>query len=129
VALPPLLVEHPRPVQALLAVVVPTVYGAVTGILLGISEPVYLVLTLLAILGGVAAGFDHLGAAGGARRGALGGLLFGAAILVAHELSGEAAEAELPEPAVLLAVVTTVFGVLLGALGGRLRARAQRRAG
>ena len=128
-ALPPLLSEHPRPVQVVLAVVVPAIFGAVTGVFLGISEPVYLVLTLLGILGGVAAGFDHLGAAGGARRGALGGVLFGAAILVAHELSGDEAEAELPEPAVLLVVVTTVLGVLLGALGGRLRARAQRRAG
>lgn len=128
-ALPPLLAEHPRPVQALLAGVVPTVFGAVTGIFLGVSEPVYLVLALLGILGGVAAGFDHLGAAGGARRGALGGVLFGAAILIAHELSGAEAEAELPEPAVLLVVVTTVLGVLLGALGGRLRARAQHSAG
>lgn len=126
VALPPLLAEHPRPVQALLAGVVPAVFGAVTGIFLGISEPVYLVLTLLGILGGVAAGFDHLGAAAGARRGALGGVLFGSAILVAHEISGAEAEAKLPEPAVLLVVVTTVLGVLLGALGGRLRARADR---
>jgi hypothetical protein len=129
VALPPLLSEHSRPVQALLAVVVPTVFGAVTGIFLGISEPVYLVLALLGIRGGGAAGFDHRGAAAGARRGALGGALFGAAILIAHEISGDEAEAELPEPAVLLVVVTTVLGVALGALGGRLRARAERRAG
>jgi hypothetical protein len=128
-ALPPLLVEHPRPVQALLAVVVPAVFGAITGIFLGISEPVYVVLALLGVLGGVAAGFDHLGAAAGARRGALGGVLFGGFILIAHELSGEEAEAHLPEPAVVLVVVTTVLGVLLGALGGWLRARAQRRAG
>lgn len=128
-ALPPLLEEHPRPVQAVLAVVVPAVFGAITGIFLGISEPVYVVLALLGVLGGVAAGFDHLGAANGARRGALGGVLFGGFILIAHELSGEEAEAHLPEPAVVLVVVTTVLGVLLGALGGWLRARAQRRAG
>jgi hypothetical protein len=128
-ALPPLLAEHPRPVQAVLAVVVPAVFGAITGIFLGISEPVYVVLALLGVLGGVAAGFDHLGAANGARRGALGGVLFGGFILIAHELSGEEAEAHLPEPAVVLVVVTTVLGVLLGALGGWLRARAQRRAG
>jgi hypothetical protein len=128
-ALPPLLVEHPRPVQALLAVVVPAVFGAITGIFLGISEPVYVVLALLGVLGGVAAGFDHLGAAAGARRGALGGVLFGGFILIAHELSGEEAEAHLPEPAVVLVVVTTVLGVLLGALGGWLRARAQRPVG
>ena len=56
-------------------------------------------------------------------------MLFGAAILIAHELSGDAAEAELPEPAVLLVAVTTVFGALLGPLGGRLRGRAQRSSG
>jgi hypothetical protein len=128
-ALPPLLVEHPRPVQALLAVVVPAVFGAVTGIFLGISEPVYVVLALLGILGGVVAGFDHLGAAAGAQRGVVGGLLFGAFILIAHELSGEEAEAHLPEPAVVLVVVTTVLGVALGAVGGWLRGRAQARAG
>lgn len=128
-ALPPLLSEHPRPVQAVLAIVVPAVFGAIAGILLGISEPAYVVLSLLVILGGVAAGFDHLGAAAGAQRGALGGALFGGFILIAHELSGEEAEAHLPEPAVVLVVVTTVLGVLLGALGGWLRARAQRRAG
>jgi hypothetical protein len=116
-------------VQAVLAVVVPAVFGAITGIFLGISEPVYVVLALLGVLGGVAAGFDHLGAVNGARRGALGGVLFGGFILIAHELSGEEAEAHLPEPAVVLIVVTTVLGVLLGALGGWLRARAQRRAG
>jgi hypothetical protein len=30
--LPPLLAERPRPVQVVLAVVVPVVYGAITGI-------------------------------------------------------------------------------------------------
>ena len=128
-ALPPLLSEHPRPVQAVLAVVVPVVFGAIAGILLGISEPAYVVLSLLVILGGVAAGFDHVGAAAGAQRGALGGVLFGSAILIAHEISGDEPEAHLPEPAVLLVVVTTVLGVALGALGGWLRERAQRRAG
>jgi hypothetical protein len=34
--LPPLLAERPRPVQVVLAVVVPVVYGAITGIFLGI---------------------------------------------------------------------------------------------
>jgi hypothetical protein len=33
--------------------------------------------TILGVLGGLAAGFDHLGAAAGARRGVLGGTLFG----------------------------------------------------
>jgi hypothetical protein len=124
--LPPRLSEHPPAVRVLLAGVVPAVYGALTGWLLGVSEPVYLVLSVLGILGGIGAGFDHLGAAAGAKRGLLAGALFGGFILIGHELHGEEAKAELPEPAILLVVVTTVLGVAFAAWGGRLRARAER---
>jgi hypothetical protein len=110
-----------------LAWVVPAVYGAVTGVFLGVSEPVYLVLSVLGVLGAIGAGFDHLGARQGALRGVVAGSVFGAFILIAHELSGKEAEARLPEPAILLVVVTTALGVLFAALGGRLRARAERR--
>ena len=125
--LPPLLSERPRPVQILLAVVVPSVYGAITGIFLGTSELVYLVLSIAGILGGVGAGLEHMGAAAGARRGVLAGSLFGGFILIAHELSGADAEADLPEPAILLVAVTTGFAIGLAALGGWLRQRAARK--
>jgi hypothetical protein len=127
--LPPRLSEHPPPVRFVLAVVVPAVYGAVTGYLLGVSEPVYVVLTVLGIVGGVGAGFDHLGAAAGARRGLLAGALFGGFILIAHEIDGAEAKADLPKPAILLVVVTTVLGAAFAALGGWLRARAERSRG
>lgn len=120
----PLLEEHPRWLQALLAVVLPAAYGAVTGYFLGVSETTYLVLSILGVLGGIGAGFDHLGAAAGAKRGLLAGSIFGAAILIAHELHGAKAEADLPDPAILLVVVTTVLGVAFAALGGWLRQRA-----
>ena len=80
-------------------------------------------LSVLAVLGGIGAGFDHVGAGAGARRGLLGGTLFGAAVLIAHEIHGATAEADLPEPAILLVVATALLGVLFGALGGYLRAR------
>ena len=121
--LPPLLEERPRAVQVVLAVIVPTVYGAITGYLLGKSESAYTILGLLAAIGGVGAGFDHLGAAAGMRRGALGGLIFGAAVLIGHELEGSAAKADIPSPGILLIVITVVLGVALGALGGYLRGR------
>jgi hypothetical protein len=121
--LPPLLSERPRPVQLVLAGVVPALYGALTGVILGISEPVYLVLSLLGILGAVVAGFDHAGARAGALRGLVAGSVFGAFILIAHEIHGEEAKADLPEPEVLLVVVTTAFAVPLAALGGWLRQR------
>lgn len=126
--LPPLLSEHPPIVRFLLAGVVPAFYGAITGIFLGISEPVYLVLTVLGVVGGIGAGFDHLGISNGARRGLVAGAVFGSFILIAHEIAGTEAEARLPEPAILLVVITTVLGAVFAALGGWLRARAERRA-
>jgi hypothetical protein len=126
--LPPLLSEHSRPVQVVLAGVVPALYGALTGIFLGVSEPVYLVLSLIGILGGVAAGFDHIGARAGALRGVVAGSVFGAFILIAHEIHGEEAEAHLPEPAIVLVGITTGLAVPLAALGGWLRQRRERKA-
>ena len=123
---PPLLAEHPRSVQVGLAIVAPIVFGVVTGIFLGVSEGTYLVLSILGVLGGIGAGFDHHGAAAGVRRGLLAGFLFGASILIAHEIHGAEAEAELPEPAILLVLVTTLLGAAFGALGGYLRARISR---
>jgi hypothetical protein len=124
--LPPLLKNQPRWSQVTLAVIVPVLYGALTGYVLGSSETGYLILGLLAAFGGVAAGFDHDGASAGAKRGILGGLLFGAGILIAHEIDGSEAKADLPDPAVLLLLFTIIPGIALGALGGRLRGRVER---
>ena len=120
---PPLLAEHPRPVQIVLAVIVPALYGAVTGYFLGVSEGTYLVLSILGIVGGIGAGFDHLGASAGAKRGLMAGTIFGSSILIAHEIHGATAKADLPDPAILLVVITALMGAAFGALGGRLRAR------
>lgn len=104
----------------------PALYGALTGYFLGESEPIYLVLSLIGILGGFGAGFDHLGAAAGARRGLLAGALFGGFILIAHEIHGAEAQAHLPEPAILLVGITTILGVAFAALGGWVRGRIAR---
>src|SRR5688572_15373745 len=127
-ALPPLLNEHPRSLQVFLAIILPAAFGAVTGYFLGVSEGTYLVLSIIGILGGIGAGFDHLGAREGAMRGVLAGLIFGSSILIAHEIHGAEAEAHLPEPAILLVVITTALGAAFGTLGGWLRARAMRTA-
>src|SRR4029079_3302732 len=97
--------------------------GALCGVLLGASEPAYLIVSLITVAGGYLAGFDHLGAAAGERRGFLGGLLFGSSILIAHEIAGTDPKADLPHPGILLIVLTTVLGIGLGALGGRARAK------
>jgi hypothetical protein len=122
----PLLEEHPRPLRIFLVFVLPAAYGAVTGYFLGVSEGTYLVLSVLGVLGGIGAGYDHVGAKAGLGRGLVAGLVFGASILIAHEIHGAEATAHLPEPPALLAVITTVLGMCFGALGGWLRARSMR---
>jgi hypothetical protein len=124
VKVPPLFSELPRPAQVFVAVILPALYGALTGFFLGENEAVYLVLSVIGIVGGIGAGFDHVGPAAGARRGVVAGSLFGGFILIVYELRGEPAKADLPEPAILLIVLTTVLAIGFAALGGWLRQRA-----
>jgi hypothetical protein len=120
----PELFSHRSPnAQLVLAVVVPSLFGLVAGFVLGVSEIGYLVLALLGIAGGYFAGLEHRYVEEGLLRGVAGGLLFGTFILVGHEISGMEPKAELPHPHILLVVITTTFGVLLGALGARRRGR------
>ena len=125
---PDLLESHPPQTQLILALVVPSAFGAVTGIFLGVSEIVYVILSILGIAGGYMAGKEHIGASEGATRGFTGGVLFGTFILGAHAVTGLERTAHLPEPEILLVVITTVFGIVLGALGGRAREKSESRA-
>ena len=110
--------------QGLLVVAVPALFGALCGWLLGVSEVVYVLLAgPVAIVGGFGAGLEHESPSSAAKRGVIGGAVFGAFILLGHEISGEEAEADLPDPAILLAAITALGGALLGALGGRVRQR------
>src|SRR4051794_41913590 len=86
----PLLRTRPVPVQLLLAVVVPVAFGALCGWLLGVDKTTYLVLSILALLGGYAAGTEHKGAGEGALRGVPGGTLFGRPILLLSEAPDQA---------------------------------------
>ena len=125
---PPLFAHHPAPVQVLLGIVVPIIGGLVGGVLLVVSEPIYLLYSVLAIGAGYFGGLEHVGGEEGAMRGFTGGILFGTFILLAKEISGSEPKAELPHPEVLLVVITTVLGIGLGALGGRARGRREARA-
>ncbi len=94
----PLLLERPFGAQVLLAIVVPALFGLITGFVLGVSEAGYLVLSVLGIGGGVVGGMDHDGAGEGALRGVCGGVLFGVFILLGHSVFGQEAKAKLPDP-------------------------------
>jgi hypothetical protein len=123
--MPPLFRDRPRPIQIVLGGCVPLVFGAVVGIVLGVSAGGYWALSVLAGLGAVVAGFEHRDGWGGADRGLVGGVLFATGLLVAHAIAGTHAKVSLGSFPPLLIVVDAIFGMLLGALGGRL-ARAMR---
>ena len=126
----PLLLDRSFPTQLILAIVLPVGFGVLTGWTLSENETAYLVLSLLGILGGIGAGYDHLGADQGFVRGIMGGALFGLSILATHSLIDEVAKAKLPDPQWILVIITTVLGGLLGAWGGALRAKGEaKRAG
>jgi hypothetical protein len=118
--MPTLFRDRPRPVQIVLGGAVPLVFGAVVGIVLGISAGVYWTLAALAGLGAVLAGFEHRDGWGGADRGLVGGALFGLGVLVAHAIAGTDAKVSLGGFPPLLIVIDAIFGLFLGALGGRL---------
>jgi hypothetical protein len=113
--------------QIALAVGGPVVLGAICGVLLGVSEIAYTVLSLLAIGGGIAAGYEHPTGDEGAVRGFCGGIVFGTMIVAVSAVSGMDPKAQLPDPPGFLPVLTTILGILFGAIGGWLRARHDRR--
>jgi hypothetical protein len=112
--------DRPRAVQIALGGAVPLVFGAVVGIVIGVSAGVYWALAVLAGLGAVLAGFEHQDGWGGADRGLVGGALFGLGILLAHAIAGTHAKVSLGGFPPLLIVIDAIFGMLLGALGGRI---------
>src|SRR3981081_3093629 len=115
---PPLLASRPPGLQLVIAVFVPAAFGLIVGILLGISAAAYTLLSLIGILGGIGAGYDHADLLEGAGRGCAGGMLFGTFILFGHAIEGSKAKTDLPSPHVVLPIATTIFGIILGAIGG-----------
>ncbi|HEY4824773.1 MAG TPA: hypothetical protein VIH49_06955 [Solirubrobacteraceae bacterium] len=117
---PTLLRDRPRTVQIVLGGLVPFAFGAVVGVVLGLSTGVYWALAVLAGIGAVLAGFEHQDGWGGADRGLVGGALFGLGVLLAHWIAGTHAKVSLGSFPPLLIVVDAIAGMLLGALGGRV---------
>ena len=119
--MPTLLRTRPLPLQLVLAGVIPIVYGAICGWVLGENKTVYLVLSIIAAIGGYIAGLEMAGPGQGAIRGLIGGALFGAGIVLLSEATGKTPKADVPDPKIILVAITAVAGVILGALGGQRR--------
>lgn len=117
---PTLFRDRPRPVQIILGGVVPFVFGAVVGVVLGVSGAGYWALAAIAGLGGVIAGFEHQDGWGGADRGLIGGAMFGAGVVIAHAIAGTHAKVSLGGFPPFLIVIDAIIGMFLGALGGRV---------
>lgn len=127
---PVLFRDRPLPAQIILGGVFPAIIGAVAGVLIGISAAAYWVVAILAGVGALLAGFEHLDGWGGADRGLVGGTIYGIALLLMHALVGTHAKVSLGSFPPLLALVTAVVGAVLGASGGRIaRARREAQAG
>lgn len=121
----PLFRDRPRNLQIVLGGLVPLVVGAVAGVLIGASAPVYWVWAILAGIGAFLSGFEHRDGWGGADRGFFGGLFYGIGLLVMHAIIGTTAKVSLGSFPPLQAVITAIFGMFLAAAGGRI-ARSQR---
>ena len=122
---PPLLRHRPRHMQIILGGVVPAAFGALAGVLIGVSAAAYYGLGVLIAIGSVIAGFEHLDGWGGADRGLVAGAIYGTALLLTHAAVGTTAKVSLGSFPPFLAVLTAIIGMLLTALGGRI-ARVQR---
>jgi hypothetical protein len=122
----PLFAERPQALQIVTGAAVPAAFGAVCGVVLGISAGAYWALQLVALIGAVLGGLEHPNGREAAGRGLVSGTLFGTFLLIAHAVAGTDETVKLPGFAPILVVFTAVIGMLAHALGGRLRARAMR---
>jgi hypothetical protein len=104
--------------------ILPSAFGLLCGLALGVSAALYLVGVILALLGGIGGGAQYARRGDAVLRGLVAGTLFGAFILLGFELGGEdEAKVDLPDPHVVLLVFTIVPSLFLHWLGWRLRPR------
>ena len=122
---PTLFRDRSPTLQLILGGVVPMLIGGLAGVLVGVSAAAYWVVAVLAAVGAFLSGFEHTDGWEAADRGLLSGLIYGVALLLAHEVAGTHARVSLGSIPALLALVTAVAGALLAAGGGHL-ARLQR---
>ena len=116
--------ERGREAQILLALVVPFIFGAIVGVVLGASASVYWVLSAVAALGAVLAGLEHPDPRSAAIRGLVIGAVYGVGVLLAHAVAGTHAEVSLGSFPPIVILIDAVAGAILAAIGGLItRAR------
>lgn len=99
----------------------PILLGAICGWLLGVTEIGYTILTLLSVLGGLAAGYEHDTPRAGALRGLWGGTLFALAICEVHRIIGNNSLATTPKPIEIIVPIFALISCGLGAFGASRR--------
>jgi hypothetical protein len=110
--------DRPFSLQVIGGIVVPAVFGILTGLALDWNEVLYYVMVgPLGIAGGFVGGTEHRSTEDGVVRGAIGGLIYGSFILIGHEIANNAPKAHLPDPQGGLVFATVLFGAILGGLG------------
>ena len=116
--------DRPAALQIVGGIVVPVVFGLLTGFALAWNEIAYLVLVgPVGIAGGILAGMEHPAPDEGFVRGLIGGLVFSSFILLGLEISGDEPTAELADPRAGYVLFITLISGALGALGAVLRRR------
>lgn len=115
--------DRSRSGQIVVAGAIPAVVGALAGVLLGASAAAYWVIGILAAVGAVLAGLEHLATGEAAKRGLIAGAVYGVALLLAHEIVGTEEKVDLGEFPPFLIVITAVVGAALTALGAWMARR------
>ncbi len=124
----PFFEDRPSGVQIVGGIVVPVVFGLLTGFALAWNEVVYLLLVgPVGIAGGILAGMEHRAPDEGFVRGLIGGLVFSSFILLGLKITGDDPTTELADPRVVYVLFITLISGGLGALGAALRRRLERR--
>ncbi len=131
VSKPTLMRDRSENTQVALVVIVPLLFGAGVGIVLGISAGFYWALLAVATLAALLSGLEHGEVQEAAERGAVAGAAFALGILAAHGLADTDAKVSLGSVPALLIVIDAIAGALLAALGcwlGNRRSAARARA-
>ena len=110
--------ERGREAQILLALVVPFIFGAIVGVVLGASATAYWILSAIAALGAVLAGLEHPDPRSAAIRGLVIGAVYGIGVLLAHAVAGTHAEVSLGSFPPIVILIDAIAGAILAAIGG-----------